>query len=83
MKSRSFRAMRALPCRMMRKGFFSLREGDPNGIAPVSELTLKEKLTAGFTTAGVIISLSVFAAEMILNLIPENVRQTLLNGLQR
>ena len=70
-----------LACRY--KGFFSLREGEPNGIAPVSELTLKEKLTAGFTTVGVIISLSVFAAEMILNLIPESVQQTLLNGLQR
>ena len=65
------------------KGFFRLREGDPNGIAPVSELSLKEKLTAGFTTVGVIISMSVFAAEMILNLIPESVQQTLLNGLGR
>lgn len=63
------------------KGFFRLREGDPNGIAPVSELTLNEKIKASMTTVGVIISMSFFAAEMILNLIPEDVRKELINGL--
>ena len=47
-----------------------------------SELTLKERFVACFTTPGIIISLSFFIFEMLLNLIPEGaLEQALTNAL--
>ncbi len=54
------------------KDFFRITESDTEGIAEESFLTLKQKLITCFTSVGVIISLSVFASEMILNLMPED-----------
>lgn len=63
------------------KSFFRISDGDANGIAHKSCLTLKEKITAVFTSAGVIVSLSFFIAEMILNLIPQEVQAKLLRSI--
>ncbi|MBQ5744146.1 MAG: hypothetical protein IIV82_03570, partial [Ruminococcus sp.] len=47
-----------------------------------SELTLKEKFVACFTTPGIIVSLSFFIFEMLMNLIPEEaLENALMNAL--
>ena len=63
------------------KNFFKISNGDFNELAPKSLLTLKEKHIACFTSAGIIISLAVFTAEMILNLIPQNIQQEILRSI--
>ncbi len=62
------------------KGFFKSSDGDSNGIAKKSLLSLKEKNINCFTSVGVIISLAVFTAEMILNLVPQNVQQDIVRS---
>ena len=53
----------------------------PSGGAK-SELTLKEKFVACFTTPGIIVSLSFFIFEMLMNLIPEEaLENALMNAL--
>ena len=53
------------------KNFFRLSENDESEYAVKSLMTLKEKFIACFTTAGMIVSLTVFIGEMLLNLIPQ------------
>lgn len=55
------------------KSFFKISENDKNIFSDSGTLTLKEKMFTFFKTAGVIISLCLFAAEMITYLIPENI----------
>ena len=62
------------------KGFFKSSDVDSNGIAQKSLLSLKEKNINCFTSVGVIISLAVFTAEMILNLVPQNVQQDIVRS---
>ena len=50
--------------------FFRIADGDPSPYAEKSLLTLKEKMIAGCTTPGIIISLSLFVLEMVSNLVP-------------
>ena len=60
-------------------GIFKVTDKPADGTA--SELTLKEKFAACFTTPGVIISLSLFIFEMLMNLIPEGaLEQALMNA---
>ncbi len=54
------------------KFFFRITESDTEGIAEKSFITLKQKITTCLTSVGIIISLSVFASEMIFNLLPED-----------
>ena len=59
------------------RDFFRISDNDKNDIAEESQLTLKQKFITCFTSVGVIISLAVFASEMILNLLPSDA----LNGI--
>lgn len=52
--------------------FFAVTDRDQNGIAETNYLTLKEKFMVCFTSPGIIVSLSVFTLEMILNLLPKD-----------
>ena len=52
--------------------FFKLNGKEGEFAATGSLLTLKQKFVACFTSVGIIISLSVFTAEMIINLLPED-----------
>lgn len=61
------------------KNFFRLADGDKTAYTEECCLTLKEKCVACFTTAGVIISLSLFLLEMIINLIPQDTFSSLLS----
>lgn len=62
------------------KDFFKTTNEDSNGLNSGSLLSLKEKNAACFTSVGVIISLAVFSAEMILNLIPQDVQQEIVRS---
>ena len=55
------------------KDFFRMSNDDENLFREKTCLTLKQKLTAFFTTPGVIICLALFLSETILNLIPSEV----------